>query len=75
MSPVQYLASFDDTTEFQWALIVSIDAVCVVTGGGGKSTSFFAEIYQNNNILFFTKINIIIHFPWGFAHIFSAVRT
>ena len=31
ISPVQYLASFDDTTEFQWALIVSIDAVCVVT--------------------------------------------
>ena len=31
MSPVQYFASFDDTTEFQCALIVSIDDVCVVT--------------------------------------------
>ena len=29
----------------------------------------------SNNILFFTKINIIMHFPWGFVHISSAVRT
>ena len=28
-----------------------------------------------NNILFFLKMNIIIHSPGGFAHIFLAVRT
>ena len=31
MSPVQYLAFGIDITLFQWVLVLSIDAVCVVT--------------------------------------------
>ena len=42
---------------------------------GGKSIISFAEIYKLNNILFFLRINSIMHFPGGFAYIFSAVRT
>ena len=44
-------------------------------GSWGKSAISFAEIYNLNNILFFLKMNIILHFPGGFVHIFSAVRT
>ena len=39
MSPVQYFAFFVDTTEFQCALIVSIDIVCVV-----MSPSYFRRL-------------------------------
>ena len=41
----------------------------------GKSKISFAEIYNLYNILFFLKIHIILHFPRGFVHFFSAVRT
>ena len=46
-----------------------------VLWSGGKSTIILDEIIISDNIVFFTKINIIMHFSGSFVHIFLAVRT
>ena len=47
----------------------------LLVGGGVNLQLIPMKSIIPNNILFFTKTNIIMHFPRGFAHIFSAVRT
>ena len=46
-----------------------------VLGQGVNLQYILLKSIIKNNIIFVLKININLHFPGGFAHIFSAMRT